>query len=83
MFQDVEKQKTAQSKNLQPGVLCKICNYVWKRTIYYHINDSETIHSESSQALIDPQGKLNHKTEAFQDYYKLTFPEFHFKIGQG
>ena len=39
---------------------------------YQIINDSETIYSESSQ---DPQDKLKHKIEAFQDDCILSFNE--------
>ena len=43
------------------------------RLLQIYLNDSKTIHIESSQVLIDPQDKLKHKTEAFQDYYMLFF----------
>ena len=33
----------------------KICNNVWKRTIHYHIKDSEKNYSESSQVFLDHQ----------------------------
>ena len=45
------------------------------KAINYHINDSETIYNESSQVLTDPQNKLKHKIEAFQDYYILFLKE--------
>ena len=37
--------------------------------------NSKTIYNESSQLLIDPQDKLKHKIEAFQEHYISSFNE--------
>ena len=61
------------SRNTNKWVsLVKICYYVRNRTIHYHINGSEKTYDESSQVLIEPQDKLKHKIETFQDYYTLS-----------
>ena len=58
------------------GALCKNLYLRWKEnSSLSYDSDSKTIHNELSQVLIDPQDKLKHKIEAFQDYYMLSFNE--------
>ena len=72
----VLRQAKQSSRNTIRWVsFVKICNQISKRTIHYHINDSETIYRESSHVLTDPKDKLEHKIEVFQYYYVLSFNE--------
>ena len=54
IFKDKQKQSSRNTNRWVPFV--RICNYVSKRTIHYHINDSQTIYSVSP-----------HEIETFQD----------------